>query len=298
MLSNLRKIFAQVSHKLQSLFTATQVDESTMQELERILIEADVGIHTTRSILTKLRTKIHSGEITQGTDLKQELFKHLTLPLTRHAYRTDADVYLLVGVNGSGKTTFCAKLASHLQQQGKKVLLIAADTFRAAATDQLQTWANRLGIELIKGSAHQDPASVVFAGCEYYKRATYQALIIDTAGRLQTKVNLMHELAKIRKSIAKQLPNATITTLLTIDSLLGQNSFDQAKLFKEASEVNGIVLTKIDGTSKGGIIFSLTDQLEIPIAYLSFGEAIDQMSSFDAASYVDSLLDTQSPSQK
>ena len=195
-----------------------------------------------------------------------------------------------MGINGSGKTTFAAKLASHLKGLNKKVLLVAADTFRAAATEQLQSWGDRLSVEVVTGKENQDPASVVYAGCEAYKQGNYDALIIDTAGRLQTKVNLMKELEKIRKILSKQLPDKKIATLLTVDAMLGQNSFDQAKLFKESTNVNGIVLTKMDGTGKGGIVFSITEQLKIPIAYISFGEQPDQLAHFDSEAYLKELF--------
>ncbi len=283
-------IYEQVTGKLRTLFHRTTVDEDTLKELERILIEADTGIHTTRTLLDELRKEAANGSLRTGEDLENALQTNLEKLLAVHPYDPNADVYLLVGINGSGKTTFASKLASHLQSQGKKVLLVAADTFRAAATEQLQTWATRLSIDLIAGKSEQDPASVVFTGCEEYKKGGYQSLIIDTAGRLQSKVNLMKELEKLRKILSKQLPDAKVTTLLTIDSMLGQNSFDQAKLFKESTDVTGIVLTKMDGTGKGGIVFSITEQLKIPIAYISFGEKVDQLALFDSEAYLKELL--------
>ncbi len=283
-------IYEQVTGKLRSLFHRSTVDETTLKELEKILIEADTGIHTTRTLLDELRKEAAHGTLKTGEDLEKALQINLARLLAIHPYNPEADVYLLVGINGSGKTTFASKLAAHLQSQGKKVLLVAADTFRAAATEQLQTWAHRLSLDIITGKAEQDPASVVYAGCEEYKKGHYQALIIDTAGRLQSKVNLMKELEKLRKILSKQLPEAQVTTLLTIDSMLGQNSFDQAKLFKESTDVTGIVLTKMDGTGKGGIVFSITEQLKIPIAYISFGEKVDQLALFDREAYLKELL--------
>ncbi len=294
MLSRIKKAFStiyeQITGKLRTLFHRSHIDEQTLTELERILIEADTGIHTTRTILNELRKEASQGTLQDGADLENALQVHLASILAQRSYDDQADVYLLVGINGSGKTTFASKLANQLQSSGKKVLLVAADTFRAAATEQLQTWGSQLGIDLITGKAEQDPASVVFAGCEAFKQGDYQVLIIDTAGRLQTKINLMKELEKIRKIISKQLPQAKVATLLTIDSMLGQNSFDQAKLFKESTDVNGIVLTKMDGTGKGGIVFSIVQQLEIPIAYISFGEKVDQIALFDRDAYLKELL--------
>jgi fused signal recognition particle receptor len=201
-------------------------------------------------------------------------------------------VHLLVGINGSGKTTFAGKLAHFYKKQGKKVLLVAADTFRAAAPEQLTAWAQASDTPLVIGAPNQDPASVVFMGCEKFNKEQFDILIIDTAGRLQTKVNLMNELAKIKRIIQKQLPNETINTLLTIDAMLGQNSFEQAKLFKESTDVTSVVLTKMDGTGKGGIVFSIAQELAIPVAYISFGESNDQLASFNPEQYVEELLNS------
>jgi fused signal recognition particle receptor len=210
---------------------------------------------------------------------------------TPPAATLDSQVFVLVGINGSGKTTFAGKLAHKLKQEGNNVLLVAADTFRAAAPEQLTAWAQNIGVDIVLGTPNQDPAAVVFAGCERFKKENYDAIIIDTAGRLHTKTNLMNELAKIKRVITKQLPDKSITTLLTIDAMLGQNSFEQAKLFKECTDVNGIVLTKMDGTGKGGIVFAIAHQLHIPIAYISFGEQLDNIKLFDAQEYVHDLLE-------
>jgi len=205
---------------------------------------------------------------------------------------TASRIHVLVGINGSGKTTFAGKLAHFYKQQGKKVLLVAADTFRAAAPEQLAQWSERSGVGIVLGKQNQDPASVVFAGCERFKQELFDILIIDTAGRLQTKANLMNELAKIKRTIDKQLPNEPINVLLTIDSMLGQNSFEQAKIFKESTQVNGIVLTKMDGTGKGGIVFGIAQELGIPVAYVAFGEQADQFAPFNAENYVEELLNS------
>ncbi len=284
------KVYTQVTGKLRTLFTRQTVDEDTLSELERILISADTGIHTTRLIIDNLRKAAASGLLKEGADLEKALHSQLKKLLSTHPYDPEADVYLLVGINGSGKTTFTAKLASLLLRQGKRVLLVAADTFRAAATEQLQAWADKLSLDVVSGAENQDPASVVYTACEQFKQGDYDALIIDTAGRLQTKVNLMKELEKIRKILSKQLTDKKISTLLTVDAMLGQNSFDQAKLFKESTDVNGIVLTKMDGTGKGGIVFSITEQLKIPIAYISFGEKVEQIAPFNSNEYLKGLL--------
>jgi fused signal recognition particle receptor len=197
---------------------------------------------------------------------------------------------LMVGVNGSGKTTFLGKLAHRLTQDGKKVLLVAADTFRAAATEQLQVWGEQTGADVFTGRDGQDPASVVFDGCKTFIEGNYDHLLIDTAGRLQTKINLMNELSKIKKIIARHLPDEHIHTWLTIDSMLGQSSMAQAEVFNESTTLDGIVLTKYDGTGKGGILFAISEKLNLPVQYLTFGEQIDKLAAFDRTEYVQALL--------
>ena len=227
-----------------------------------------------------------------GAQLKTALHSILLSILNKNDMPnyTNQQIFLLVGINGSGKTTSIGKLAHFYAQQGKKVLLVAADTFRAAAPEQLAQWAQQTHADILTGKEGQDPASLVFQGCEKFKKEGYDILIIDTAGRLQTKINLMHELAKIKRSLSKQLPDMPIATLLTIDGMLGQNSFEQAKLFKESTDVNGIILTKMDGTGKGGIVFAIAQELSIPVVFLTFGEQADQIKQFDAQEYVTELL--------
>lgn len=286
----LSTLYAQFTSKLHVLFSKKTIDQETLTELERILISADIGIHTTRTIMQNLQKRRASGLLTQGTDLQAALAHELRLLLMASPYTPEAHIYLLVGINGSGKTTFAGKLGSWLSKQNKKVLFVAADTFRAAATEQLVEWGNRLNIEVVTGTENQDPASVIFQGCNRYLEGAYDALIIDTAGRLQTKVNLMKELEKMRKILDKQLPQKKIATLLTIDAMLGQNSFEQAKIFHECTSVDGIVLTKMDGTGKGGIVFSITQALHIPIAFISFGEQPEQIALFNPDEYIKELL--------
>lgn len=286
----LGSIYQQVTTKIHALFNRTHIDEDTLNELEKILISADTGIHTTRTIISNLKSQVAQGTIQKGADLHQALKEQLKNLLIVQPYNPTADVYLLVGINGSGKTTFAGKLGNWLKKNYKKPLFVAADTFRAAATEQLSTWGQRLTIPVVTGKENQDPASVVYTGCEQFKSSSYDCLIIDTAGRLQTKVNLMKELEKIKRTIEKQLPTKKLSTLLTIDSMLGQNSFEQAKIFHESTQIDGIVLTKMDGTGKGGIVFSIIQELHIPIAFISYGEDPEHLVLFDAQAYVDQLI--------
>jgi len=287
--NTLQKIYTTVTSPIKALFTRP-IDEQALKELETILLSADTGIKTTRLILEKVKTAWQKGDISQGADLKALLENELEALLKDHAYTAHEPLFLLVGINGSGKTTAAAKLASHYKQHNKRILFIAADTFRAAATEQLARWASIIGADIMIGKEGQDPASVIFAGIQKFKQESYDVLIIDTAGRLQTKTNLMKELEKIKKVITAQLPNQKVTTLLTIDAMLGQNSFEQAKLFHESTPINGVILTKMDGTGKGGIVFGITNELKIPIAYISFGEKPEQFKLFNAQEYVHDLL--------
>jgi fused signal recognition particle receptor len=284
------KLTSQFS-RITSFFGRAKIDESALKELETILIQADTGPKTTAHILDQVRSELKRTDLS-GAQLKKILgdqLKKLLLPFEQPV--GDA-VYLLVGINGSGKTTFAGKLASAQAKKGNAVYLVAADTFRAAAREQLQSWAQKAEAHLIEGKPEQDPASVVFVGCEQYKKEKGNVLIIDTAGRLQTKTHLMNELSKIKRIIERQLPNHRIITLLTIDSMLGQNSFQQAKLFHESTTIDGIVLTKVDGTGKGGAVFAISTELKLPVAYISSGESIDQVAEFNPQQFIDSLFST------
>lgn len=288
--NKLKKIYTQVTSKISTLFSLEKIDETSLKELETILLSADTGVKTTRTILEKLKDKYKRGEIQKGEDLKIALEQQLYEILSVKQFTLNNKIFLMVGVNGSGKTTFAGKLANKFKSENKKVLMVAADTFRAAATEQLEKWAQSVGVEIVTGKENQDPASVVFAGCEKYKKENFDIIVIDTAGRLQTKINLMRELEKIKKIITKQFPDEKINTLLTIDSMLGQNSLEQAKIFNESTDISGIVLTKMDGTAKGGIVFAIASTLSIPISYISFGEKLDQFKEFDTKEYVKELL--------
>lgn len=283
--NQLQKVFSTVTTKLATIFKKSVVDDASLTELERILIEADAGVATTRECMTQLRALAAQSPMT-GADLQAALAHILKTILATKRYEKESQIFLLVGVNGTGKTTFAGKLAAHYKAQGKKVLLVAADTFRAAAQEQLSVWGGKIGTPVVVGKQGQDPASVVFTGCTQFKNEQYDILIIDTAGRLQNKINLMNELAKIKSVIAKVLPEATVSTLLTIDAMLGQNSFEQAKIFNEICTIDGVVLTKMDGTGKGGIVFAITKDLKVPVAYVAYGEKLEDIGLFKPDEYV------------
>lgn len=290
---SLHSIYNSFTTKINTLFAQSSLDEATLNELEKLLISADTGFATTQSIMSTIKKAFTQKQIHEGKELKtileQELLKKLTPYETPQAEKI---VYLLVGINGSGKTTFAGRFAAQQLLQGKKPLLVAGDTFRAAASAQLNQWAQKSNIDIVLGKENQDPGSVIFNACQQFSTSDYNVLIIDTAGRLQTKSNLMQELAKIKRIIERQLPNYPLITLLTIDAMLGQNSFEQARLFHECTTINGIVLTKMDGTGKGGIVFAINESLKIPVAYISSGEGIEAISLFDPISYVHNLLTT------
>lgn len=287
----INKVFSSISSKFGSIFNITKIDESTLSELKKILIEADFGSAFAQQVVSKVEQEAKVGKITDGKDLKLLLRSLLQSYFQDCEYQNDAQIFLLVGINGTGKTTFAAKLANRLKKEGKKVLLVAADTFRAAAVEQLKDWAHKIGVEVVIGKENSDPASIIFTGCQKFKDEAYDILIVDTAGRLQTKSNLMQELSKVKKVISKQLPDKNISTLQTIDSMLGQNSFDQAKVFNEATQMSGVVLTKFDGTGKGGIIFRIISELGVPVAYVSYGESLDSFDKFNKDFYLNKIFE-------
>ncbi|MBQ4122095.1 MAG: signal recognition particle-docking protein FtsY [Clostridia bacterium] len=279
--------------KIRTLFQSG-VDEDTIEELEEMLICADVGMEATEEILEKLRTVTKENKIKDpdaAVDaLKAILMETLgeTAPLKLD---TTPSVILVIGVNGVGKTTSIAKIANVLKQDGKKVILAAGDTFRAGAIEQLGVWADRVGVDLIRQSEGSDPAAVVFDAVHAAKKRNADVLIVDTAGRLHNKKNLMNELAKINRVIDRELPDAARETLLVLDSTTGQNAVNQAVEFKNAANITGLVLTKLDGTAKGGIIFSIKNKLNIPVRFVGVGEGVDDLQPFNPKEYVDALLD-------
>ncbi len=271
-----------------------KVDEDLFDELEELLISADIGVATTEEILDELRDTVKEKRIKEPSEVKDELFAILRTMIGEHEplnLSTRPSVILVIGVNGVGKTTSIGKISAELKSQGKKVVVAAADTFRAAAAEQLTVWCERAGVDIIKQAAGADPASVVFDAINAVKSRNADVLIVDTAGRLHNKKNLMDELAKIDRVIARELPDAAKETLLVLDATTGQNAVYQAKEFKEASKITGLVLTKLDGTAKGGIVISIRKELGIPVKFIGVGEQIDDMKPFDAKEFATALFE-------
>ena len=271
------------------------VGDELFEELEELLITSDVGAETTMEILDALHDKIHDERITDPEDAKTALFDILRESVGEGEPIRFEDgkmtVILVIGVNGVGKTTSIAKIANVMKQSGKKVLLAAADTFRAAAIDQLGVWAQRVGVELISQSEGSDPAAVVFDAAAAAKKRGTEVLIIDTAGPLHNKKNLMNELEKIDRVITRELPDSVRETLLVLDATTGQNAVVQAKEFKNAADISGLVLTKLDGTAKGGIVISIKRELGIPVKFIGVGEKADDLQPFSAEEFVTALFE-------
>jgi fused signal recognition particle receptor len=298
-LSSLRDALENTRNGLAGHFNALLgrqvVDDTFWSELEETLISADFGVSTTEKIIAQLKIAAQQQNLRAAGDVvrvfRSDVADYLTHPkLAPVPARTKPHVVLVVGVNGSGKTTTIGKLSAQERAHGRDVLLVAGDTFRAAAAEQLAIWAKRSGAELVRHAEGADPAAVVFDGLAAAKARAMDVVFIDTAGRLQTKHNLMEELKKIRRVIAREVEGAPHETLLVLDATTGQNALSQAKLFHEAADVTGIVLTKLDGTAKGGIIVAIMDQADLPVKYVGFGEQVDQLKAFDPASYVDALF--------
>ena len=271
------------------------LDREFWEELEEILIGADFGVPTTEKILDGLKDVAYK-ELWSTSDLviarfKRDVAHFLTLPATLNLESKPA-VILVVGVNGSGKTTTIGKLATRFVRQGKRVLLVAADTFRAAAADQLEIWAGRAGAEIVRGREGADPSSVVYDGIAAAKARGIDVVLVDTAGRLQTKVNLMEELKKMRRIIEREAPGQPVETLLVLDGTTGQNGISQAKLFDAATKLTGVVVTKLDSTAKGGVVVAIVDELEIPIKFIGLGESADALRPFEPAAFIEALFET------
>jgi fused signal recognition particle receptor len=290
-LAKTRKNFTE---KIGSLILGEKVDESFLDELEEALIASDVGVETASIVLKDLKERFNRNELSSPVQvkerLKQILVEILSSRSAEFSLATAPAVVLVVGVNGTGKTTTIGKLAHRLKAEGKKVMLAAGDTFRAAASEQLSIWGERAGIPVIKHKEGADPSAVVFDAVSAAKARAMDVLIVDTAGRLHTKSNLMEELKKVRRILSRELPGAPHETLLILDGNTGQNALVQATMFNHAVGVTGIVLTKLDGTSKGGIVFAIYKELAIPVKFVGIGEAIEDLRSFSPKEFVDALL--------
>lgn len=283
-------VFGQINNVIKN---CRKVDEELLEELEEIMIMADIGVETTETIVERLRDKIKTDNIKDSDEVKNALFDILKNEIGEGEglnLSTSPSVILVIGVNGVGKTTSIGKIANNLRKNGKKVVVAAADTFRAAAIDQLAVWCDRAGVELIRQNEGADPASVVFDAIAAANKRKADVLIVDTAGRLHNKSNLMDELAKINRIISRELPGASRETLLVLDATTGQNAVLQASEFKKAAEITGLVLTKLDGTAKGGAVFSIKSVVDIPVKFIGVGEQIDDMEPFDANSFVTALM--------
>lgn len=272
-----------------------EIDAETLEELEEILITSDIGVKTTLELIRTLEQRLGRNELKDGEALRSALKEEILTRLEAHHRPLDMSgklpfVLLVIGVNGVGKTTTIGKLASRFTASGKKVLLAAADTFRAAAAEQLEVWGERSGVDVIRHKEGADPSAVVFDACKAAIARQVDILIVDTAGRLHTKVNLMEEMKKIRRVIDREIPGAPHETLLVLDAATGQNAVSQARLFKDAAGVTGIALTKLDGTAKGGIVVAVSHEFALPVRYIGVGESIDDLRDFDPREFTDALF--------
>ncbi|MBR6049955.1 MAG: signal recognition particle-docking protein FtsY [Clostridia bacterium] len=293
--NGLAKTKAALAEGINNIFkNFRSVDEDLMDELEELLITSDVGVETTMEVLDTLRDRIKTENIKDPEQVKQALFEILRQMIgDGEPVKTGEGmtVILVIGVNGVGKTTSIAKIANVMKESGKQVLLAAADTFRAAAADQLRVWAERVGVGIIAQSEGSDPAAVVFDAANAAKKRGVDVLIIDTAGRLHNKKNLMNELEKINRVVDRELPDSVRETLLVLDATTGQNAVIQAKEFKNAAPITGLVLTKLDGTAKGGIVISIKKELDIPVKFIGVGEKVDDLEVFDADEFIRALFE-------
>lgn len=290
----LEKTRKNLGDRIGSLVLGEKIDESFLEELEEALIASDVGSKTASLVLADLKERFKRNELSTPVQvrerLKQVLFEILAERPASLSLTGAPSVILVVGVNGTGKTTTIGKLAHRLQGEGKKVMLAAADTFRAAAAEQLMIWGERNGVPVVKHKEGADPGAVAFDALAAAKARGMDVLIVDTAGRLHTKSNLMEELKKVQRILARELPGAPHETLFVLDATTGQNAFAQAKTFHQAIGVTGIVLTKLDGTPKGGIVFAINKELDLPVKFIGIGEGIEDLKDFDPREFVEALL--------
>lgn len=293
--AGLQKTKASISDGITNIINSfTKIDEDLFEELEELLVMSDIGVETSLKICEELRARVKRDGITDPSQTKGIMHDIIVEMLgcdTALKLDTKPSVILVIGVNGVGKTTTIGKISLMLKDSGKKIVLGAADTFRAAAIDQLGVWADRAGVSMVKSVEGSDPASVVFDTIASAKSKGADVIICDTAGRLHNKKNLMDELAKIYRIIKRELPDASIETLLVLDAATGQNAVNQAREFKNVADITGIVLTKLDGTAKGGIVIAIHNELGIPVKYVGVGEGIDDLQPFDAKEFADGIFD-------
>ncbi len=280
----------------------SSIDEDFYEEIEELLIMGDIGVHATEEILERLKQKVREQKIKEPAACKELLIQGIKEQMyvgeTAYRFEEETSVVLMIGVNGVGKTTTVGKLAGKLKDQGKKVVLAAADTFRAAAGEQLGEWAKRAGVDMIGGQEGSDPAAVVYDAVAAAKARNADVLLCDTAGRLHNKKNLMEELRKINRILEREYPSAFRETLVVLDATTGQNALAQAKQFSEVAQITGIVLTKMDGTAKGGIAVAIQSELGIPVKYIGIGETIDDLQKFDSEQFVNALFNVKSDDGK
>ncbi len=293
-MSGLEKTRKVTFGRLATAFGATQIDEDSWDELEMILLQSDIGVDITQDIIENLRTTVYDEGITRSEELiqalKRELIVRLDTPADPHLFEQPLTVIILAGVNGSGKTTTAAKLGYRFQKQGKSVVLCASDTFRAAAIDQLQVWGDRLNVPVIASQPNADPAAVAYDAIQSAISRKIDVVIIDTAGRLHTRFNLMEELKKIHRVVGKALPGAPHATWLVLDATTGQNALTQAQIFKDAVNVTGVILAKLDSSAKGGMAFAIKQKLGLPILFAGLGEKPEDLEPFDTARFVDGIV--------
>lgn len=303
LVSGLTKTRQNIVSGIDSIFHGfSHIDDEFYEEIEEILVMGDIGVHSTEQIIENLQEKVKEQRIKEPQDCKQLLIdsikEQMQVGETAYRFEEETSVVLVIGVNGVGKTTTIGKLASKLKAQGKKVMMGAADTFRAAAGEQLTEWAHRAGVEIVGGQEGSDPASVVYDAVQAAKARKADVLLIDTAGRLHNKKNLMEELKKINRILEREYPEAYRETLVVLDATTGQNALNQAKQFSEAAAITGIVLTKMDGTAKGGIAVAIQSELGIPVKYIGVGETIEDLQKFDADQFVDALFDVKTEEEE
>ena len=277
-----------------NLFKANEIDDDFYDELEETLVMADLGVETTERIIDDLKDKVKEQKIKEAEACKQLIVNiirdQMSVDDNAYDFEDKKTVVLVIGVNGVGKTTSIGKLAAQYKKRGKKVLMAAADTFRAAAIDQLKTWSNRAGVDIIAQGEGADPSAVVYDAVSAAKSRNTDILLIDTAGRLHNKKNLMDELAKMRRVISREYPEANVESLIVLDGTTGQNALEQARQFSSVTEINGIIITKLDGTAKGGIAIAIQSELNVPVKYIGIGEKIDDLQRFNPTDYVNALF--------